>query len=185
MSTSEQNLDITVREMMKQLIEVTESISQDSIQQCTLEQISDTSVSQVVKELDEQRKVLSRDRPQRRFDIVVGMNQDATDKTRNTGRERSGNQTMTEGMSIGKCNLSMERECDVNVLIKKICAGSDVMSQCVLCLSGMTDQLRRKDGTLHETDRDIASCCWCVFRERGLGLQRRCPILIAPVFGSS
>ena len=40
--------------------------------------------------------------------------------------------------------MSMERECDVSILIKQICTGSDVMSQCVLCLSGMTDQLRRK-----------------------------------------
>ena len=88
-STSEQNLDIPVSEMMKQLIEVTEIISQDRIQQCTLEQISDTSVSQAVKELDEPCKVLSRDRPQRLFDVNVGMNQDATDKTRNTGRERT------------------------------------------------------------------------------------------------
>ena len=126
------------------MIEVTEIISQDRIQQCTLEQISDTSVSQAVKELDEPCKVLFRDRPQRLFDVIVGMNQDATDKTRNTGREKSGKQTMTERMSIGECDLSMERECDVNVLIKQICAGSDVMPQCVLCLSGMTDQLRRK-----------------------------------------
>ena len=51
---------------------------------------------------------------------------------------------MTEGMSIDKCELSMERECDVSVLIKQISTGSDIMSQCVLCLSGMTDQLRRK-----------------------------------------
>ena len=109
MSTSEQNLDILVSEMMKQLIEITEIIFQDRIQQCTLEQISDTSVSQAVKELDEPCKVLSRDRPQRLFDVIEGMNQEATDKTRNTGRERSGNQTMTEGMSIGKCELSMER----------------------------------------------------------------------------
>ena len=41
-------------EMMKQLIEVTEIISQDRILQCTLEQINDTSVSQDVKELEEQ-----------------------------------------------------------------------------------------------------------------------------------
>ena len=140
MSTSKQNLDIPVSEMMKQLIEVTEIISQDRIQQCTLEQINDTSVSQAMKELDEPCKVLSRDRPQRLFNVIVGMNQDATDKT----RERSGNQIMTEGMRIDKCELSMERECDVSVLIKQICTGSDVMSQCVLCLSGMTDQLRRK-----------------------------------------
>ena len=51
---------------------------------------------------------------------------------------------MTEGMSIDKCELLMERECDVSVLIKQTGTGSDVMSQCVLCLSGMTDQLRRK-----------------------------------------
>ena len=31
----------------------------------------------------------------------------------------------------------------MSVLIKQICTGSDVMSQCVLCLSGMNDQLRR------------------------------------------
>ena len=86
MSTSKQNLDIPVSEMMKQLIEVTEIISQDRIQQCTLEQINDTSVSQALKELDEPCKVLSRDRPQRLFNVMVGMNQDATDKT----RERSG-----------------------------------------------------------------------------------------------
>ena len=106
MSSSKQNLDIPVSEMMKQLIEVTAIISQDRIQQCTLEQISDTSVSQDVKELDEPCKVLSRDRPQRLFDVIVGMNQDATDETRNTGREKGGNQTMTEGMSIDKCELS-------------------------------------------------------------------------------
>ena len=30
----------------------------------------------------------------------------------------------------------------MSILIKQICTGSDVMSQCVLCLSGMNDQLR-------------------------------------------
>ena len=145
MSTSEQNLDIPVPEMMKQSSEVTKIISQDRIQQKTLEQISDTSVSEVVKELDEPCKVLSRDRPQRQFDsVIVGMNQDITDKTRNTGSEKSGNQTMMDMMSIGDCDSSMERECDVSILIKQMCAESDVMSQCVLCFSGMTDQLRRK-----------------------------------------
>ena len=168
MSTSEQNLDIPVSEMMKQLIEVTEIISQDRIQQCTLEQINDTSVSQALKELDEPCKVLSRDRPQRLFDVIVGMNQDATDKTRNTGRERSGNQTMTEVMSIGKCELSMERECDVNVLIKQIYTGFD---KCPSVFLWYDRSVAAQDGTLHETDRDIARCCWCVLRERGLGLR--------------
>ena len=127
MSTSEQNPDIPVPEMMKQLIEVTKIISQDRL-------ISDSSVSQAVKVLDEPCKVLSRD--------IVGMNQDVTDKTRNTGSEKSGNQTMMETMSTGDCVSSMER--DVSILIKQVCAKSDVMSQCVPCLSGMTDQLWRK-----------------------------------------
>ena len=52
MITLKQNLDIPVSEMMEQLVEVTEIISQNRIQQCTLEQISDTSVSQDVKELE-------------------------------------------------------------------------------------------------------------------------------------
>ena len=176
MSTSKQNLDIPVSEMMKQLIEVTEIISQDRIQQCTLEQISDTSVSQDVKELDEPCKVQSRDRPQRLFDVIVVMNQDATDETRNTGREKSGNQTMTEGMSIDKCELSMERECDVSVLIKQICTGSDVMSQCVLRLSGMTDQLRRKMERcmrLIGTLQGVAGVS-----SEGSRTQRRCPTLL-------
>ena len=104
MSTSEQNPDIPVPAMMKQLIEVTKIISQDRIQQYTLEQ--------AVKELDEPCKVLSRDRLQRQFDVIVGMNQDVRDKTRNTGKSR--NQTM---MSIGDCDLLMERECDVSILM--------------------------------------------------------------------
>ena len=62
MSTSEQNPDVLMPEMMKQSIEVTKIISQSRIQQHTLEQISDTSVSQVVKELNEPCRVLSRDR---------------------------------------------------------------------------------------------------------------------------
>ena len=148
MSTSEQNPDVLVPEMMKQSIEVTKIISQNRIQQHTLEQISDTSVSQVVKELNETCRVLFRDRLQRQFDnVIVGMNQEETDKTRNAGSASSRNQTMMEMMSIGDCDSSMTRECDDNdmsILIKQICAKSDVISQCVLCLSGMTDQLRRK-----------------------------------------
>ena len=48
---------------------------------------------------------------------------------------------MTERMSIDKGDLSVERECDVGVLIKRICTESDVMSQCVLCLSGLRRML--------------------------------------------
>ena len=163
MTTSKRNLDILVSEMMKQLTEATEIISQDRIQQNTLEQISDTSISQDVKELDEPCKVLSRDRPQRLFNVIVGMNQDATDETRNTGREKCGNQTMTEGMNIDKGELSAEREWDVSVRIKQICTGSDVMSQCVLCLSGLRRMLEcciRLGGTLQNVTG--------VFTEKGM-----------------
>ena len=135
MITLKENLDIHVSEMMEQLVEVTEIISQNRIQQCTLEQISDTSVSQDVKEME------NRDRPQRLFDVIVGTNQDSTDETRNTGKEKGGNQTMTEGMSTDKGELSVEGECDVSVLIKQICTESDVVSQCVLCLSGLRRML--------------------------------------------
>ena len=45
MITSKQNLDIPVSEMMEQLVGVTEIISQNRIQQCTLEQNSDNSTS--------------------------------------------------------------------------------------------------------------------------------------------
>ena len=144
-----QNLDIPVSEMMEQLVEATETISQHRIQQCTLEQISDSNV-------------LSRDRPQRLFDVIVGTNQDSTDETRNTGKEKGGNQTMTERMSIDKGELLVERECDVSVLIKQICTESDVMSQCVLCLSGLAAYV----GMLHWTEWNIAECYWYVPWER-------------------
>ena len=80
-----------------------------------------TSVLQDVKELEKPGKVLSRDRPQRLFDVIVGTNQDSTDETRNTGKEKDRNQTITEGMSIDK---SVERESGVSVLIKQICTES-------------------------------------------------------------
>ena len=90
-----------------------------------------------MKELEQPGNVLSRERLQRLSDVIVGTNQDSTDETRNTGKEKRGNHTMTEGMSIDKGELSVERECDGSVLIKQICTESDVMSQCVLCLSGL------------------------------------------------
>ena len=124
MTTPKQNLDIPVSEMMIQLVEVTKIISQNRIQQCTLEQISDSNV-------------LSRDRPQRLLDVSVETNQDS-------------NQTMTEGMIVDKGELSRERECDVSVLIKQICTESDVMSQCVLCLSGLRRMLESVTGALPE-----------------------------------
>ena len=66
-------------------------------------------------------------------------------------------------MSIDKGEISVERECDVSVLIKQICTESDVMSQCVLCLSGlqrMLDYCIRLGGTLQSVTG--------VFPEKGL-----------------
>ena len=74
MTTLKQNLDIPVSEMMKQFVEVTKIISQNRIQQCTQEQISDINV-------------LSRDRPQRLQDVIVETVQESTNETRNTGKE--------------------------------------------------------------------------------------------------
>ena len=128
MTTRKQNLDIPVSEMMKQLVEVTKMISQNRIQQCTLEQISDSNV-------------LSRDRPQRLHDVIVETVQDSTNETRNTGKGIDENQMMTEGVTVDKGELSSERECDVSILIKQICTGFDILSQCVLCLSGLQRML--------------------------------------------
>ena len=72
MITLKQILDILVSEMMDQLVEVTKIISQNRVQQCTLEQISDSNV-------------LSRDRPQRLHDVIVEKNQDSRNETRNIG----------------------------------------------------------------------------------------------------
>ena len=113
---------------MKQLVEVTKIISQNRTQQCTLEQISDSNV-------------LSQDRPQRLHDVIVETMQDSTNETRNTGKGMDENQMMTKGVTVDKGELSSERECDVSVLIKQICTGFDVMSQCVLCLSGLQRML--------------------------------------------
>ena len=60
----------------------------------------------------------------------------------------------------------MERECDVSVLIKQICTGSDVMSQCSMSL-WYDRSVAAHDGTLHETDRNIAGVAG-VSSERGI-----------------
>ena len=127
-----------LKEMMEQLVEVTKIISQNTIQQCTLEQISDSNV-------------LSRDRSQRLLDVIVETNQDSTNETRNTGKEKGETQMMTEGMLVDKGELSRERECDVSVLINQICTESDVMSQCVLRLSGgKSEAIQRRAETNHD-----------------------------------
>ena len=67
--------------------------------------------------------------------------QDSTNETRNSGKGIEENQMVTEGVTVNKGELSSERECDVSVLIKQICTGFDIMSQCVLCLSGLQRML--------------------------------------------
>ena len=62
-NTAEQTLDVPVPEM----VELPTIVSQDRIQQRTLEQIVDTQVPQIVEELAEASKVFSQDRVQQRF----------------------------------------------------------------------------------------------------------------------
>ena len=104
MITMKQNLDIPISEMMKQMVEVTKTIFQKRLQQCTQEQTSDSNA-------------LSRDRPQRLHDVSVGTIQDSTNETRNTGTGTNEDQMMTERVTVDKSELSSERECDVSVLI--------------------------------------------------------------------
>ena len=120
------------------MVEVIKIISQERLQLCTQEQISDSNV-------------ISRDRPQRLHDVIMETVQDSTNETRNTGKEMDENQMMTERVTVDKGGLSSERECDVNVPIRQIYTGFDVMSQCVLCLSGLQRVLEcctRLSGTL-------------------------------------
>ena len=63
----EQTLDVTMPEMVKQLVEVPKIISQDRIQQRTVKQIVGIPVPQVVEEVVEVCKVSSQDRVQQRF----------------------------------------------------------------------------------------------------------------------
>ena len=62
----------------------------------------------------------------------------------NTGNEDNGNETVMKTMDFSAHDSSMKRECDdrnVNVMIKQLCAKSDVASRFVFRLSGMIDQL--------------------------------------------
>ena len=131
--TMKQNHDIPISEMMKQMVEVTKTISQRRLQQCTQEQTSDSNA-------------LSRDRPQRLHDVIVETVQDSTNETRNTGTRTNEDQMMTERVTVDKGELSSERECDMSVLIKQIYTGFDSMSQCVLCFSGLQRMLERCTG---------------------------------------
>ena len=62
----------------------------------------------------------------------------------NTGNEENGGQTVMKTMDFSAYDSSMKRENDdsnVNVMIKQLCAKSDVVSRFVLRLSGMIDQI--------------------------------------------
>ena len=91
--TMKQNHDIPISEMMKQMVEVTKTISQRRLQQCTQEQTSDSNA-------------LSRDRPQRLHDVIVETVQDSTNETRNTGTGTNEDQMMTERVTVDKGELS-------------------------------------------------------------------------------
>ena len=72
-------------------------------------------------------------------------------KMMNAGNEENGDQTMMKTMDFSAHDSSMKREYDdsnLNVMIKQLCAKSDVISRFVSSLSGMIDQLQ------HE-----AKCC--------------------------
>ena len=64
--TAEQSLDVPVPEMVKQLVEVPETVSQERIRQRTVEQIVDAPVPQAVEEQAEVFRVFSQDRIQQR-----------------------------------------------------------------------------------------------------------------------
>ena len=69
-----------------------------------------------------------------------------TNKTKmmNIGNEENGNQTVMKTMDFSAFDSSMKREyddSDVNVMIKQLCAKSDVISLFVFRLSGTVDQL--------------------------------------------
>ena len=65
--TVEQIVDVLVREMAEQLVEVPETVSRNGVQQRTVEQIVDASVPQAVDELAEVSKVFSQDGIQQRI----------------------------------------------------------------------------------------------------------------------
>ena len=87
--TMKQNHDIPISEMMKQMVEVTKTISQRRLQHCTQEQTSDSNA-------------LSRDRHQRLHDVIVERVQDSTNETRNTGTGTNEDQMMTERVTVDK-----------------------------------------------------------------------------------
>ena len=122
MITMKQNLDIPISEMMKQMVEVTKTISQKRLQQYTQEQTSDSNA-------------LSRDRPQRLHDVIVETVQDSTNETRNTGTGTNEDQMMTERVTVVKGELLSERECDISVLIKQIYTGFLTVCPSVFCVS--------------------------------------------------
>ena len=74
---------------------------------------------------------------------AIGNETSETEMT-NTGNEENGDQTVMKTMDFSAYDSSMKRERGdrkVNVMIKQLCAKSDVVSRFVFRLSGMIDQL--------------------------------------------
>ena len=146
------NLDIPASEMMKQLVEVTKIISQNRIQQNTLEQTRDSNV-------------LHRDRPQRLHDVIMETNQDSTNETRNTGKGMNENQIMTEGMTVDKSEIvewkRMWYECHDQTDLHRVWCYVPVCSMslwfCSVCWNaalGLSGTLQNVTGALSEK-RDV------------------------------
>ena len=79
-------------------------------------------------------------------DVLTDAIENETGETEmmNTWNEENGDQTVMKTMDFSAYDSSKKRECDdrnVNVMIKQLCAKSDVVSWFVLRLSGMSDQI--------------------------------------------
>ena len=79
-------------------------------------------------------------------DVLTDAIENETSETEmmNTGNEENGDQTVMKTVDFSTYDSSMKRECDdrnVNVMMKQLCAKSDVVSRFVLRLSGVIDQI--------------------------------------------
>ena len=79
-------------------------------------------------------------------DVLTETIEDETSETdmMNTGNEETGDQRVVKTMDFSAYDSSVKRECDdrdVNVMIKQLCAKSDVVSRFVFHLSDVIEQL--------------------------------------------
>ena len=95
-----------------------------------------------------------------------------TKMMKNAGNEKSRDQTMMKMMGFSVPGSSMERDhddSDVSVMIKQMCAKSDIMSPFVFHLSGMKDTIDRLQ---HEAECCIELVRASIRRDRALaGMQ--------------